>query len=264
VSEPPLPAAPAIACRGLRKRFPGKEVLRGIDFEVTAGSVFGYIGANGAGKTTTVKILTGMMGAFLGEARVCGLDVRAEPQAVKARIGYVPESALLYDGLTALEYVQLIGRLRRLDEARITQRARDFFEVLDLLPRAHNRLSTFSKGMKQKVMFCCALLHDPEVLFLDEPLSGLDVETTIFVKELIRALALRGRTIFYCSHMMDVVERVCDRIVILHEGEIAADGSFAELASRSAEASLEGLFSSVTGGRAADARVEALLDALRD
>ena len=253
-----------IRCRGLRKSFPGKEVLAGLDFEVQPGTVFGYIGANGAGKTTTVKILTGMLSAFEGEVRVCGLDVREQAREVKARIGYVPESAVLYDGLTALEYVQLIGRLRSLEEDLIEHRAWEMFEVFDLAERAHNRLSTYSKGMKQKVMFCCALLHDPELLFLDEPLSGLDVETTILIKELIRALAARGRTVFYCSHMMDVVERVCDRIVILNAGQIAADGSFAELAERSDEASLEGLFSSVTGGRAADERVETLLDALRE
>lgn len=237
-------------------------MLDGLDFEVEEGSVFGYIGANGAGKTTTVKILTGMDSAFEGEVRVAGIDVAKDPRAVKQRFGYVAETTALYEGLTAWEYVLLIGRLRSMPEQEISERGGGLLEILDLSGRMHNRLSTFSKGMRQKVMLCCALLHNPELLFLDEPLSGLDVETTIFVKELIAALSREGRTVFYCSHMMDVVERVCDRIVILAGGQIVADGSFAELASRSEEASLEGLFSKVTGARSADARVEDLLSVL--
>jgi ABC-2 type transport system ATP-binding protein len=244
-------------------RFPGKQVLRGLDFEVAPGTVFGYIGANGAGKTTTVKILTGMLDLYQGEVSVAGIDVASDPGTVKARIGYVPESAVLYEGLTAFEYLQLIGRIHRLGEDVIEARAVELLHVFDLGTRAHNRLSTFSKGMKQKVMFCCALLHDPEILFLDEPLSGLDVDSTIFIKELIRRLANEGRTIFYCSHMMDVVERVCDRIVILNDGEIQADGSFEELAARSDEQSLEGLFSRVTGAGAPEERLDLLFDAMK-
>ncbi len=258
-----IPDQPAIRCQGLTMRFPGKEVLRGLDFEVERGTVFGYIGANGAGKTTTVKVLTGMLDLFGGQVEVAGIDVAEDPRAVKARIGYVPESAVLYEGLTAFEYLSLIGRIHQLDEDLIEARAVELLHVFDLGDRAHNRLSTYSKGMRQKVMFCCALLHDPEILFLDEPLSGLDVDSTIFIKELIRRLADEGRTIFYCSHMMDVVERVCDRIVILNEGLIQVDGSFEELASRSDEESLEGLFSAVTGASAPQERIDLLLETLR-
>lgn len=253
----------AIICRGLVKSYGANRVLDGLDFEVEAGTVFGFIGANGAGKTTTVKVLAGMQSVFEGEVLVAGIDVSEDPRAVKERIGYVAENAVVYDGLTAWEYVALIGRLRRMDEKLIERRGGELLEILDLSARMHNRLSTFSKGMRQKVMLTCALLHNPEILFLDEPLSGLDVETTIFVKELIAALSREGRTIFYCSHMMDVVERVCDRIVILSEGKFVADGSFAELAARSDEASLEGLFSAVTGARSADGRVNDLLSVLR-
>ncbi len=256
------PAGPAILCRGLVKSFPGKEVLRGIDFEIERGTVFGYIGPNGAGKTTTVKILAAIDDLYQGEVRVAGLDVADDPREVKARIGYVPESAILYDGLTAFEYLQLVGRLHGLEERLIERRIDGLLEVFELGDRAHNRLSTYSKGMRQKVMFCSALLHDPEIFFLDEPLSGLDVESTIFIKGLIRALADSGRTVLYCSHMMDVVERVCDRIVILSGGVIAADGSFEELAARSDEASLEGLFSEVTGGSSPEGRIEGLLELL--
>lgn len=252
----------AIRCRDLHMRFPGKEVLRGIDLEVEAGTVFGYLGANGAGKTTTTKILTGALASFRGKVEVAGVDVAKEPLRVKEHIGFVPESAVLYEGLTAFEFLQLLGRLRRMDEGLIEARAVELLHAFGLSGRAHNRLSTYSKGMRQKVMFCGALLHDPEVLFLDEPLSGLDVDSTIFIKELIRRLADEGRTIFYCSHMMDVVERVCDRIVILDEGVIVADGSFEELSARSEEASLEALFSKMTGVGAPEGRIELLLEAL--
>ena len=244
-------------------RFPGKEVLRGIDLDVAPGTIFGYIGANGAGKTTTVKILTGMLDLFRGDVQVAGIDIAEDPRAVKARIGYVPESAVLYDGLTAFEHLQLIGRIHGLDEELLEARAVELLHVFELGGRAHNRLSTYSKGMRQKIMFCSALLHDPEILFLDEPLSGLDVDSTIFIKELLRRLADEGRTVFYCSHMMDVVERVCDRIVILNEGVIQLDGSFEELASRSDEQSLESLFSRVTGGGDPTERLEILLSALK-
>ena len=264
MSDPTPDESAAIVCRDLHKRYPGKDVLQGIDLEVERGTVFGYIGPNGAGKTTTVKILTGMLGMYTGEVRVAGIDVAEDPCSVKQRIGYVPESALLYDGLSAFEYLQLIGRLRGLEEDLCEGRSLDLLHVFGLYDRAHNRLSTYSKGMKQKVLFCCALLHDPEVIFLDEPLSGLDVDSTIFIKELIRALAAEGRTIFYCSHMMDVVERVCDRIVILSGGGIVADGSFEELSARSNEASLEGLFSAVTGGESPDERVQEVLRALAE
>lgn len=250
---------PAIVCRGLVKSYPGHEVLRGIDFEIPRGTVFGYIGPNGAGKTTTVRILAGIDDDYEGEVYVAGLNVGLVPREVKARIGLVPESAHLYEGLTIYEHLQLIGRLHAMDEAAIETRAFDLLEIFELQSRAHNRLATCSKGMKQKVMFCSALLPDPEVLFLDEPLSGLDVESTIFVKGLIRAWADSGRTVMYCSHMMDVVERVCDRIVILDDGGIVADGSFAELAARSDEASLEGLFREVTGSESPEGRIEALL-----
>jgi len=254
---------PAILCHDLHKSYPGKEVLRGISFEIERGTVFGYIGPNGAGKTTTVRILAALDDAYRGEVRVAGLDVAEDPRAVKARIGYVPESAVLYDGLTAWEYLQLVGRLHGLSERTIERRVEGLLGVFELDSRAYNRLSTFSKGMRQKVMICSALLHDPEILFLDEPLSGLDVESTIFIKGLIRALADSGRTVLYCSHIMDVVERVCDRIVILSGGGIAADGSFEELAAQRGEvASLERLFSAVTGGASPEARIAELLEVL--
>lgn len=250
--------------RGLRKAFVGKQVLDGIDLRVERGLVFGYIGPNGAGKTTTVKILTGMLGHFEGEARVAGFDPHRDPVEVKRRIGYVPENSPLYEALTADEFLFLVGRLHGLDDTQIDTRAGLMLDALGLRARRHTRIGSLSKGMRQKLLIAAALLHDPEIVFLDEPLAGLDVESTILVKELVRALADDGKTVFYCSHMMDVVERVCDRIAILDGGRIVADGTFEELAARSEEASLEKIFMELTRHGDASQRARSLLDALHD
>ena len=254
----------SVVLRGLTKTFGVAEVLKGIDLEVAPGQVFGYLGPNGAGKSTTVKILIGMLGGFGGEARVAGVDVRRDPVEVKRRIGYVPENASLYEPLTVIETLQLTGRLHDLPEELIDRRIPGLLDGFGLGARGPSRIASLSKGMRQKVLLCAALLHDPQILFLDEPLSGLDVASTILVKELIRGLADEGRTIFYCSHMMDVVERVCDRIVILHEGRVVADGSFEELASRSDERHLEGIFAQLTGGGDGAERAAAIRAALRE
>ncbi|MCA8967955.1 MAG: ABC transporter ATP-binding protein, partial [Planctomycetes bacterium] len=190
-------------------------------------------------------------------------DVRADPRGAKRRVGYVPESAALFEGLTAFEFLQLVGRLHELDDELVEARAEGLLEAFDLDARAHSRLQTFSKGMRQKVLISSALLHDPEVLFLDEPLSGLDVASTILIKDLVRTLADEGKTVFYCSHMMDVVERVCDRIVVIDEGRIAADGTFDELQRMTDAPSLEGVLRRLTGGDGPDERVREVLDALR-
>jgi ABC-2 type transport system ATP-binding protein len=195
--------------------------------------------------------------------RVLGLDPRADPVAVKRRIGYVPENAHLFEPLTVAEFLLLCGRLHGLEDALVKQRVERFLAPFDLADRLGARIATLSKGMRQKVLLTSALLHDPELVVLDEPLSGLDVNATILVKELIRALADTGKTVFYCSHVMDVVERVCDRIAILDGGKLVALGTFEELQQRQGGGSLERIFAALTseGGQAEKAR--ALVDALR-
>ncbi|MHC5209646.1 MAG: ABC transporter ATP-binding protein [Planctomycetota bacterium] len=257
-------STPSILVRGLGKSFHGKAVLRGIDLEVQRGQVLGYIGANGAGKTTTVRILTGLLGDFEGTAEVAGHDVRHAPLEVKARIGYVPENAALYDALSVREFLLLVGRLHGLPDAVSLRRMEELLAAFGLAERIGSRLGSLSKGMRQKVLICSALLHDPQVIFLDEPLSGLDVASTILVKTLIRALADRGRTVFYCSHMMDVVERVCDRIVILSEGHIVADGTFEELSAARSGGSLESIFAELTGAGGEDALAQRIVSAIDD
>ena len=249
---PPSPS-PLISVRGLTKSFGAKPVLRGIDLDVAPGQVLGYIGPNGAGKTTTVKILTGMLDQYEGQATVCGFDVTREPLEVKRRIGYVPESAALYEALTPREYLCFIGRLHALAEDEIQRRTTEMLALFGLADELDQRMTTFSKGMRQKVLIVAGLIHNPQVLFLDEPLSGLDANSVVIVKEIITRLARHGKAIFYCSHVMDVVERICDRIIILAEGQIIADGTFEQLQTMNKAASLERIFTQLTsaGGHAA-------------
>ncbi len=255
---------PSILIRGLIKSFGKNQVIRGIDLDVAPGQVFGYIGPNGAGKSTTVKILVGMLQGFKGTVEVAGIDVNENPLEVKRRIGYVPENAELYAELTVQEHLLLVGRLQGLSDELVVDRSAAILEQFDLGARSHSRIGSLSKGMRQKVMFTAALLHNPDILFLDEPLSGLDVHSTVLVKELVSALAKSGKTIFYCSHMMDVVERVCDRIAILSNGVIAAEGSFAELTAQSEDGgSLERIFLELTKDNEAADSARSILEAVK-
>jgi ABC-2 type transport system ATP-binding protein len=253
---------PALELAGLRQSFGARMVLDGIDLAVERGTILGYIGPNGAGKSTTVKILCGLTPTFEGEVRVLGLDPRADPLAVKRRIGYVPENAALYELLTVGEFLLLVGRLHALDDDLVKRRASAFLETFELSDRLGARIQTLSKGMRQKVLITSALLHDPELIVLDEPLSGLDVNATILVKELIRALASAGKTVFYCSHVMDVVERVCDRIAILDGGKLVAQGSFEDLQSARGGGSLEQIFARLTSAGGQAERAARLIRAL--
>lgn len=236
-----------IKLRGVSKSYSGTQVLEPIDLDIHAGQVVAYLGPNGAGKTTTVKILTGLTEEFYGSAEVCGFDVRKDPLEVKKRIGYVPEVAALYESLTPLEYLQFVGRVHHMDDALIESRAVEMLGLLGLEDEHRMPMFNFSKGMKQKVLFTAAVIHNPAVLFLDEPLSGLDVNAVMLVKEVIAQLAKAGKAIFYTSHIMDVVQNVCDRIVILNQGKVVADGSFAELQEQLGKSqSLEKIFSMLT------------------
>ncbi|MFT7464255.1 MAG: ABC-2 type transport system ATP-binding protein [Pseudohongiellaceae bacterium] len=248
--------APSLAIAGLKFGYGDVPVLQGIDLEVPAGTVFGYIGPNGAGKSTTVRILVGIQQGFRGTVKIDGIDVAEDPIGVKERVGYVPESAALYEVLSVHEQLRFVGRLRGMDDDVIDERARELLTLFELHDRLDARISSLSKGMRQKVLFSSALLHKPQMLVLDEPLSGLDVGSTMLVKELLAALASTGVTVFYCSHMMDVVERVCDRIAVLDGGRIVADGTFDELSRDAEGGSLERVFAELTGAGDARARVD--------
>ena len=239
-----------------------KPVLDGVSFQVAKGEIVGYLGPNGAGKSTTIKILLGMLAPQMGTVRVLGLDPVRDPMGVRTAVGYVPESGALYETLSPREYLTVVGRLRGLDAGVVASRCDTFLDAFGLLPARDQRMTSFSKGMKQKVVIVAALLHDPKVLFLDEPLNGLDANATLVLKDVIKGLAAKGTTVFYSSHLMDVVERISDRVVILDHGRVVADGSFATLRAGAGDASLEALFARLTAPSESEANAGRILNAL--
>jgi ABC-2 type transport system ATP-binding protein len=235
-----------IELKNLTRRFGDLVAVDDITLSIPAGQICGYLGPNGAGKTTTVKMLTGMIQPTAGTAAIAGHDIREEGMEVKRRIGFVPESGALYQSLTPFEYLQFVGRLYGMEGEELSGRIDEFGDFFKLGENIHKRMVEFSKGMKQKVVIASAFIHDPQVIFLDEPLNGLDANTALLLKELIRNLADEGKTIFYCSHILDVVENLCDRVVIIDKGKIVADGSVGELKEMTKRSSLEGVFSKLT------------------
>jgi len=252
-----------IQLQNIYKSYESTPVLKGIDLNVSAGQIVGYIGPNGAGKSTTIKILIGMLPDFTGEATVLGMDVKTQSLEIKRRIGYVPENAALYETLTPLEYLQFIGQLYALDPIHIERKALELLRLFQLSDHANARMTTFSKGMRQKVLLISGLLHNPDVIFLDEPLSGLDANAVVLTKEIMRQLVNDGKTIFYSSHIMDVVEKISDRIIIINQGQIIADGTFAELQHQRPE-SLEQLFAQLTDSDGQTGIAEEFVHALKN
>ena len=237
---------PIISITNLYKNYGSKEVLKGINLDIYPGQIIGYIGPNGAGKSTTVKILCGLINDYEGKVLVKGIDIKEDPLRVKSITGYVPELAELYEVLTPAEFLGFIGQLYDMPEALIQERIYGIMNAFGMEGNIHQRMDSFSKGMKQKVLIASGIMHDPEIIILDEPLSGLDANSVIIVKELISNLAKEGKTIFYCSHMMDIVEKVSDRIVLINQGRVIANGSIEELKQERGNNSLEKIFSELT------------------
>lgn len=236
-----------IQVRSLSKRYGKHQVLKEIDLNIQPGELIGYIGPNGAGKSTTIKILCGLIPDFEGEVQVLDLDVRANALEVKRKIGYIPENAALYETLTPIEYLLFVGQLYELPTKVIQQKSLELLRLFSLDGAKDARMATFSKGMRQKVLLISGLLHNPEIIFLDEPLSGLDANAVILVKEILTQLKQSGKTIFYSSHIMEVVEKLSDRIMIINQGEIIANGSFQDLKMSAQGQSLEQIFTQLTG-----------------
>ncbi len=255
--------ANAIEVENLAFGYHLKEVLHGITFHLEPGEVVGLLGPNGAGKTTTLKILTGILPPGGGHVRLQRFSLPAESLEAKRIIGYVPESAGLYESLTAMEYLELIGRLRDIEESPLQQKIATLLEVFDLTKQRFQRLATFSKGMRQKIMIASALLHDPDILLLDEPLTGLDVGTSLMIKDLIAALAHEGKAILYSSHVLDVVERVCRRVLIIHEGNLIADGTLESLRDRTHESTLEEIFRQLTSAADSAPQIQRAVEAMK-
>ncbi|WP_462264080.1 ABC transporter ATP-binding protein [Mucilaginibacter sp.] len=256
-----IQAAPLIQIRNLSKSYGDKTVLKHLTLDIFPGQVIGYIGPNGAGKSTTVKILTGLIPDFHGEVTVNGINMSENPLEIKRMIGYVPENAELYDVLTPMEYLDFVGKLQGMEEGHLQERARRLLNAFGLGNNLNDRMDTFSKGMKQKVLLISGIIHNPQIIVLDEPLSGLDANAVILIKELIQRLSQEGKTIFYCSHMMDVVEKVSDRILLINKGEIVADGTFESLKQNHAD-TLEQIFAKLTGREENAGEADAIINAL--
>ncbi|WP_407920382.1 ABC transporter ATP-binding protein [Gottfriedia luciferensis] len=236
-----------LCLKDLKKVYGPKIVLKGIDLVVNRGQIIGYIGPNGAGKSTTIKILLGLEGEYSGQVEIFGDEISDKNIEYKKRIGYVPEIAELYDNLTAREYLTFVGELYGMDFTDADEKARKLMKVFGLEEVYLSRIASFSKGMRQKVLIISSLIHNPDLLFLDEPLSGLDANSVMIVKEILAVLAANGKTIFYSSHIMDVVEKISHRIILINDGRIVADGSFEELKEQNKEGSLEQIFNQLTG-----------------
>jgi ABC-2 type transport system ATP-binding protein len=213
-----------------------------VNFHVSPGEIVGFLGPNGAGKSTTVKMITGMLRPDEGRVLFEGNDIRDDMVAFRAAIGYVPEEAHLYSYLSGLEYLQLVGRLRGMEEAVLEAKATHLLRLLNLESWQYSPISTYSKGMRQRVLLAAALLHDPKLLIFDEPLSGLDVVSARLFKDLLELLAAEGKAILYISHVLEVVEQVCNRVIVIAKGKVLADARPTELTALMSLPNLESVF----------------------
>jgi ABC-2 type transport system ATP-binding protein len=239
-----------IVLKGLTKRFGGRVAVDGLSFEVPAGQIVGFLGPNGAGKSTTLKMLTGVLEPSDGTATVCGFDLRRDVIEVKRHVGFVPESGAVFESLTGLEYLEMVAALYGIAAPAARQRIQQFIAFFDLGfdTLTDKLLGAYSKGMRRKVVITAALLHNPPVVLFDEPLEGLDANAAVGFKALIQTLAREGKTIVYSSHILDVVERVCDRVIIIDEGRLLVDGAPEALVAEHKSGTLERLFTQLTGG----------------
>jgi ABC-2 type transport system ATP-binding protein len=249
--------------RNVTKKYNAIPVVDRVSFSVVPGEVLGYLGPNGAGKTTTIKMLAGLLVPTEGEILFDGHDIRRDSYAYKKRIGYVPEQSEIYPHLSGFDYLQMLGRLRRMPERILTRRAGELLRLFGLESDKDSALSSYSKGMRQKVLIAAALLHDPDLLLLDEPLSGLDVTAALVVRDLVRKLAAEGKIIIYSSHVLEVTEKVCSKVIILHRGRIMAHDSVANLRDLMKLQSLVEIFSQIVEDEDADKVASEIVAALK-
>ena len=229
--------------RSISKQFAGSLAVNDVSFRARPGEVTGYLGPNGSGKSTTIKIIAGLLSATAGDVLFDGASIHHDPIAWKMRFGYVPEEPHLYVHLSGLEYLMMVGQLRGLPQRLMLERTDGLLRLLGLDDSRHIAMSAYSKGMRQKVLLAAALLHNPDLLLLDEPFSGLDVGSALVLRDLIQELAARGKVVLFSSHELETVERVSARVVILHRGKVVADDSIDQLRHLMALPTLEQIFS---------------------
>ncbi|MBM3846115.1 MAG: ABC transporter ATP-binding protein [Verrucomicrobia bacterium] len=247
-----------ISVHQLTKRFGNQTAVDSVSFEIPGGQIVGFLGPNGAGKSTTLKMLTGMIEPTDGTATICGLDLRRDMFEVKRKTGFVPESGAVFESLTGLEYLEMVAALYAIPPESARERIRQFIAFFDLSfeTLTDKLLGAYSKGMRRKVVITAALLHNPPVVFFDEPLDGLDANAAVGFKALIQTLAREGKIIVYSSHILDVVERMCDRVIIIDKGRMLLDGKPDQLVASHNSGTLERLFTQLTGGSELERRAE--------
>jgi ABC-2 type transport system ATP-binding protein len=249
--------------RHLFRSYRGIPAVEDVSFRIGPGEIVGFLGPNGAGKSTTVKIITGLLRANEGKVLFEGRDIRDDMVAFRKMLGYVPEEAHLYTYLSGLEYLQLVGRLRGLGERLIETKATGLLELLHLKSWQHTPISSYSKGMRQRVLIAAALLHDPKLLIFDEPLSGLDVASGRLFKDLLEMLAAQGKAVLYISHVLETVEQVCNRVIVIAGGKVLADASPSELTTLMSLPNLESVFAQLVQQQDTRAAAERIVEIMQ-
>ena len=247
-----------IEVKGLKKQFGDFTAVNRINFNINPGEVVGFLGHNGAGKTTTIKMITGLLEPDDGHALVAGLDIQKEPLKAKAQFAYVPDTPNLYGKLKAMEYLRFMGQLYRVPADQAEKRIQELLELFELTNKAGTYLDGFSHGMQQKIAIIGAILHKPKVILLDEPTVGLDPRSARLVKDLLMQHAQEGNAVFFSSHILEIVENMCDRVIIINHGDVIADSPVSELRHMEGDQSLEDIFLELTGGKDVDDLVKEL------
>ena len=239
-----------IETRSLLKAYGDKVAVNNVSFDVHGGEVFGFLGPNGAGKTTTIKMIVGLLKPTSGSVKVAGYDIQTQPMLAKAASGYVPDTPNLYAKLTGRELLRFVSDLYNLDRTQVAHRIDELLRMFDLMNAADDTVDSYSHGMQQKASLAAALMHDPKVLVLDEPTVGLDPKSARLIKDILRQLADRGAAVMLSTHILEIAERMCDRIGIINKGQLVAVGTMDELRTldQTGQTSLEDIFLSLTGG----------------
>lgn len=239
-----------IVCRGLTKTFGPLRAVDDLNLTVQAGELFGFLGPNGAGKTTTIKMMTGLLRPSAGTAVIGGYDIQAEPLKAKSILGYIPDNPFLYDKLTGREFLNFMADLYSVTTQNRNRKIDDLLRLFELEEKGNELIQGYSRGMRQKIALAGALIHQPKVIFLDEPTVGLDPKSARLMKDILRKLCNEGTTVFVSTHILEIAERMCDRFAIINRGKIVAVGTMAELRAQAASEtkSLEDIFLDLTSG----------------
>lgn len=254
---------PVLEARNLVKCYTAVPAVNDVTFCLNPGEVLGFLGPNGSGKSTTVRMLTGLIEPTRGQVLADGANIQRDLVKYRERLGYVPEEPELYPFLSGWEYLELVGTLRGLPHAALEKKIGAMLELFSLTPARHASIGSYSKGMRQRILLIAALLHDPDLFIFDEPLSGLDVTSALIVKNLIKSLGEQGKAVFYCSHVLEVVEKVCSHVMILRKGKVLAYAATSELQKTVGQSSLEGAFVHLVEERDAARTASDIIDVMR-